>query len=59
MLSTEFTHYKYTMCFGKQRLEIAKRTSDFDKLDKHLNDKFGLPPVGLPPNPMFKLQTQG
>ena len=55
ILSTEFTHYKFTMCFGKQRWEIAKRFSDFDKLDNRLNDKFGLPPVGLPPKKMFGL----
>ena len=55
MLSTEYTQYKFTICFGKQRWEIAKRFSDFDKLDNRLNDKFGLPPVGLPPKKWFGL----
>ena len=55
MLSTEYTQYKFTIIFGKQKWEIAKRFSDFDKLDNRLNDKFGLPPVGLPPKQMFGL----
>jgi len=55
MLSTEFTQYKFSLSFGKERWEIAKRFSDFDKIDNRLNDKFGLPPVGLPPKKMFGL----
>ena len=55
MLETEYTQYKFTMCFGKQRWEIAKRFADFDKIDNRLNDKFGLPPVGLPPKKWFGL----
>lgn len=55
MLETEYTQYKFTVCFGKQRWEIAKRFADFDKLDNRLNDKFGLPPVGLPPKKWFGL----
>ena len=55
MLSTEYTQYKFTVSFGKQKWEIAKRFSDFDKLDNRLNDKFGLPPVGLPPKKWFGL----
>jgi hypothetical protein len=55
LLSTEYTQYKFTISFGKQRWEIAKRFSDFDKLDNRLNDKFGLPPVGLPPKKWFGL----
>uniref|UniRef100_A0A7S0EBX0 PX domain-containing protein n=1 Tax=Hanusia phi TaxID=3032 RepID=A0A7S0EBX0_9CRYP len=55
MLATEYTVYKFTICFGKHKWEISKRFSDFDKLDNRLNDKFGLPPVGLPPKKWFGL----
>jgi len=55
MLSTEFTQYQFTLSFGKERWEIAKRFSDFDKLDNRLNDKFSLPPVGLPPKKKLRL----
>ena len=57
LLSTEYTQYKFTIMFGTQKWEIAKRFSDFDKLDNRLNDKFGLPPVGLPPKQMFGLDN--
>lgn len=55
LISKEYTLYKFTLSFGKQKWEIGKRFSDFDKLDNRLNDKFGLPPVGLPAKKWFGL----
>mmetsp|Transcript_15601 Transcript_15601/g.31233 ORF Transcript_15601/g.31233 Transcript_15601/m.31233 type:complete len:183 (+) Transcript_15601:39-587(+) len=58
MLSTEYTVFKFTISFGKQKWEIGKRYSDFDKIDNRLNDKFGLPPIGLPPKQWFGLNDK-
>jgi len=47
--------YKFQVSFGKTKWEIAKRYSDFDKIDNRLNDKYGLPPIGLPQKKWFGL----
>lgn len=39
MLSTEYTMFKFTIQFGKQKWEIAKRYSDFDKLDNRVQSQ--------------------
>uniref|UniRef100_A0A6U4LX31 PX domain-containing protein n=1 Tax=Hemiselmis andersenii TaxID=464988 RepID=A0A6U4LX31_HEMAN len=53
MMSSPYTVYGFNITFGKRQWETTKRYSDFDKLDNRLNDKFGLPPVGLPPKKWF------
>mmetsp|Transcript_46259 Transcript_46259/g.72432 ORF Transcript_46259/g.72432 Transcript_46259/m.72432 type:complete len:135 (+) Transcript_46259:211-615(+) len=36
MMSTEYTMYKFQVSFGKTKWEIAKRYSDFDKIDNRV-----------------------
>mmetsp|Transcript_19660 Transcript_19660/g.38206 ORF Transcript_19660/g.38206 Transcript_19660/m.38206 type:complete len:176 (+) Transcript_19660:317-844(+) len=53
MMTQPYTMYGFKLSFGSRQWEISKRYSDYDKLDNRLNDKFGLPPVGLPPKKWF------
>lgn len=55
MLTWDYTIYQFTITFGARKWDCSKRYSDFDKLDNRLNDKFGLPPIGLPPKKWFGL----
>eukprot|EP00290_Baffinella_frigidus_P012676 CAMPEP_0180158092 /NCGR_PEP_ID=MMETSP0986-20121125/26681_1 /TAXON_ID=697907 /ORGANISM="non described non described, Strain CCMP2293" /LENGTH=187 /DNA_ID=CAMNT_0022107837 /DNA_START=48 /DNA_END=607 /DNA_ORIENTATION=- len=56
MLDNEYTVFEFKIAIGDKKWNIGKRFSDFDKLDNRLNDKFGLPPVGLPPKQWFGLE---